>query len=232
MVKIPEIKDPIIKACNEALYYPSDDSYLLIDYFYSHTTPESFDGIKLEFINNILDMGTGTGIIALSFLYLKQEYQNLNPHIYASDVLESAIKCARINEKANNFQEEITFILSDLFSNFPSSLKNSFDVIVFNPPYLPSSDLLNETKKNDKDLCWDGGNTGIEILGDFITQLKDFLHQESSKNARSYFISSSRTDSNKIDKIVEKNELKREILCKKRFFFEDLFLNRLEMFSI
>ncbi len=228
MIFFPELKDPIIKACDDMVYYPSDDSYLLVDYFYSHSTSVSFDDIKSNSIHNILDMGTGSGIIALSFLFLKQAHVDFNPKIYASDVLESAINCARVNEGANNFHEKIEFILSDLFSNFPNTLKNCFDVIVFNPPYLPSSKLLNKAEKSDKDLCWDGGYTGIEILGEFIIQSKEYL-QKATKDARIYFISSSRTDSNKITTIIEKNGFKREILCNKRFFFEELFLNRLKL---
>ena len=64
-MNIPSLPDPIIQCDFENVYTPSDDSYLIIDYFKRKINQNYFDGIKLSEIKKILDLGTGTGIIAI-----------------------------------------------------------------------------------------------------------------------------------------------------------------------
>ena len=98
---IPPLPDPIIQSDYENVYNPSDDSYLIIDYFKRKINRNYFDGIKLNKIKKILDVGTGTGIVAIFFQLIKMGNPNFNPEIYASDILEDSIKCVRLNEKRN-----------------------------------------------------------------------------------------------------------------------------------
>ena len=127
-----KISDPIILNPFEDVYSPSDDSYLILDYIRTNISQEIFDEIPIKQIKNILDLGTGTGIVAI-FL----ELLNLFPYqIYASDILQNAIECAQMNERRNNIDKKINFIHSDLFESFPDHLKNTFDIIIFNPPYV------------------------------------------------------------------------------------------------
>ena len=83
-------------------------------------------------ISNILDIGTGSGCIALAFA---QHFPNA--HITAVDINPQAIKLAQKNAKQNNITN-ITFIKSDLFSNLDNQC---FDVIVSNPPYIDPQDI-------------------------------------------------------------------------------------------
>ena len=217
------LPDPIIEYDFKNVYIPSDDSYLLIDYFKRNINQNKFDGIEIGKINNVLDLGTGTGIIAILFQIIKKKFHNFNPNIYASDISDDALNCARINEKLNGFNHEITFIKSSLFSSFPIYLKNLFDIIVFNPPYLPSSSLID--KKSIIDYSWDGGQKGNEIILEFISKVKDFLNL--NKKCYVYFITSSRTDLVGIYNFIEKLAFKNKILEKRHIFFEDIILNRL-----
>ena len=65
------IPDPLIACDFENVYYPSDDSFLLIDYFKEKISDNYFDGINVNEIEYILDLGTGTGIIAILFQFFK-----------------------------------------------------------------------------------------------------------------------------------------------------------------
>jgi len=56
MEPFSNISDPLIQNQFEAVYSPSDDSYLLLDYFKKAITLEQFDGLKLSNITHILDM--------------------------------------------------------------------------------------------------------------------------------------------------------------------------------
>lgn len=228
MIKIPSLPDPIINCDFEIVYTPSDDSYLLIEYFKHKIDKHSFDGIKLSEINNILDLGTGTGIIAIFFQMIKIYHSNFNPKIYASDILEEAIKCAKLNEKTNKILNEITFLHSNLFVSFPENLRNYFNIIVFNPPYLPSSKLIEKNNKKAIDYSWDGGLEGYEILIDFLRNAKFFLNLE--KEHYIYCITSSRTDLAELNKKILELGYENKIVKKRHIFFEDILLNRLRYF--
>ncbi len=227
MIPIPFIPDPIINCDYKNVYTPSDDSFLLIDYFKRNIDENNFDGIPISEIENVLDLGTGTGIIAIFFQLIKVQYLNFNPKIYASDILKEAIECAKINEGANNVNKEIIFFQSDLFLSFPERLKHSFNIIVFNPPYLPSSQLINKNYNNKiMDYSWDGGLKGYETLINFLENAKLFLNLK--KDHSIYCITSSRTDLLKLNKKIKNLNYENEIVEKQHIFFEDIFLNKLQ----
>lgn len=224
---IKKISDPIIKNNFKNVYDPSDDTYLIIDYFKENINNCNFDNLEFKTIKYILDMGTGTGIIAIFFLLLKNIYPEFNPKIYASDILKEAINCSKFNEKINQFEKEITFFKSDLFASFPNDLKHKFNIIVFNPPYLPSIKLGDIKNKVSIDYSWDGGINGIEITKKFINQVREFI--DLNNKSYIYFISSSRADIKGLKKFVLDRGFKLRVLKKKHVFFEDILLNRLEI---
>ena len=227
-MNIPSLPDPIIQCDFENVYAPSDDSYLMIDYFKRIINQNYFDGIKLSEIENILDLGTGTGIIAIFFQLIKMENPNFNPEIYGSDILEDSIKCTKLNEKINKTNNQINLIHSDLFKSFPEKLKHSFNIIIFNPPYLPSSSLIKENlNKQNIDHSWDGGLKGYDLLIDFLTNAKAFLNLK--KDHAIYCITSSRTNLMELNKLISNLGYKNRIIEKKHIFFEDIILNRLKI---
>ncbi len=232
MKKTSYYQDPIIDYNNNLIYLPSDDTYLIIDHIKNNLDLEFFDEVRLENINNILDMGTGTGIIAIFFLIMMQKNPNLKAKIFASDILEEAINCAKDNEKLNGFNNQINFIHSNLFDSFPSHLKKLFDIIIFNPPYLPSIyENVNgiENLKDKNDYCWNGGKHGSELFIEFLDNVKEFLNLK--HNSYIYYISSSRMDYKNLNNKIKDLGYKNEILKKKHFFFEHILLNRIKISS-
>ena len=211
------MSDPIILNPFEDVYSPSDDSFLILDFIRSNISQEIFDEIPINEIKNILDLGTGTGIVAI-FL----ELLNLFPsQIYASDILQNAIKCAQMNEIRNNIENKINYIHSDLFESFPNHLKNSFDIIIFNPPYLPSIERI---EKKSIDYAWDGGIDGLKVLSNFFSQVKLYLNLQ--KQSYIYYICSSKTNLDELYKLIKERGFKNKVLMNRHIFFEDIFLNR------
>jgi len=223
VIKLKFIPDPLIACDFENVYYPSDDSFLLIDYFKDKISDNYFDGINVNEIEYILDLGTGTGIIAILFQFFKVKSKKFNPKIVASDILENSIECAKKNESLNKFHDEILFLQSDLFKSFPDSLKSMFNIIIFNPPYLPSSPLITDNKKID--FSWDGGVKGFEIFIEFIKKVRNFLNLQKSHYI--YYISSSRTNLEGLNITLDDLKFKSEIVKRKHIFFEDIILNRI-----
>ncbi|MBN1215033.1 MAG: methyltransferase domain-containing protein [Candidatus Lokiarchaeota archaeon] len=224
MKYINRYRDPEIYYESEKVYAPSDDSYLIIDFIKKNLNNDYFNGTKLENINNILDMGTGTGIISIILLMMKEENPKFKAQMYASDISEEVLNCAKKNEKVNGFTSKINYIHSDLFKSFPNSLHNIFDIIFFNPPYLP---LISnsEYKKNENDFCWDGGKGGIELFIRFLKDVKNFLNIDNKSCV--YYISSSNADQRELNKIIKDKGFKSSIIEKKHIFFEDILLNKL-----
>lgn len=77
----------------------------------------------------ILDLGTGTGAIALAFLKRFETAEAV-----AADSSDEALALARENARRNELEARITFLRSDWYSEIPDTAR--FDLIVSNPPYL------------------------------------------------------------------------------------------------
>ena len=77
----------------------------------------------------IADVGSGVGTVSLIIAF-----RNPNSRILAIDNKREYLIIAEENIKINNFQDKIKTIDNDVF-NFDNNLKNSFDLVVSNPPF-------------------------------------------------------------------------------------------------
>lgn len=84
----------------------------------------------------VLDIGTGSGAIALSVAYEVEEAEAM-----ATDISREALTVARLNARRYHLQSRVNFIQSDLFANLPAKFKGYFDIIVSNSPYVLLSQL-------------------------------------------------------------------------------------------
>jgi release factor glutamine methyltransferase len=134
------------------VYVPSDDSMLLAHH--SRTLSRG----------NVLDMGTGTGIQAIAAAERAKK-------VLAVDVNETALRLAEKNARLNHLSKKISFRKSDLFSAIKPSEK--FDLIIFNPPYLPTSHA--ERTSGILDAAWNGGKGGREVIDKFLRQFAQHL---------------------------------------------------------
>ena len=122
-------------------------------------------------ISSILDIGTGSGCIALA---LARSFPSA--HVTAIDINNKALDLARQNAKINNVIN-IDFIESDLFSAIPSNTR--FDLVVSNPPYIDPNmiDTLSKQVKNWEDhTALFASNQGMAIIDKILQQTGDFLH--------------------------------------------------------
>ena len=113
---------------------------------------------------SLLDLCTGSGALAIS---LKNERPFLK--VSASDISIPALETAILNDaRLLKDGRRIEFIHSDLFGNIPGC----FDIIVSNPPYIPSShiEVLAPETRGEPRLALDGGEDGLELMGKIIRQ--------------------------------------------------------------
>ena len=147
---------------NEATLEPRDDTECLIE-------------LTLEQISdrdaplNMLDLGTGTGAVALSLL------QDLpNAHITATDVAPKALQMAVKNAEKNGMADRF----SPLQSNWFEQVFGHFDLIVSNPPYIASAGLAElepEVTRFDPVLALDGGEDGLDAYREILVNAREYL---------------------------------------------------------
>ena len=120
---------------------------------------------------NILDIGTGTGAIGISLLSALP-----NAICTAVDINPEAILLARENAQAILGKTAAEKRFKTVTCNFVSFAQysdhqNQYDVIVSNPPYIPSNDLRSlapEVVEFESNLALDGGVDGLDIIKDII----------------------------------------------------------------
>lgn len=175
------------------VYEPCEDSFLLVD------------NMIVDEDDEVLDMGTGCGIQGI---FASEKASK----VVVCDIIPQAIKCARYNVGLNGI-ENMRVVYSDLFEN----IDGKFDLVLFNPPYLPS-----DPREHDDDLkkAWDGGGDGRYVLDRFIDYLKEFLRPK----GRVQIVQSSLTDLKKTVERFESMDLKPKITAKEKYFFEELYV--------
>lgn len=123
--------------------------------------------IKNNKINNMLEIGCGTGIVSISVdLETKVD-------VTAVDISQKAIENTKINKE--KIGSTITVLKSDLFSN----IKNKFDIIYSNPPYIKSYEIEKlqvEVRKHEPRLALDGGEDGLHFYRKIIEKAPEYLN--------------------------------------------------------
>ncbi|WP_027334457.1 peptide chain release factor N(5)-glutamine methyltransferase [Mycoplasma elephantis] len=114
----------------------------------------------------ILDLCAGSGCIGLS---LKNNFQN-SVEVTLSDIDDEAI--TQINENAKNLNLKVNVIKSDLFQN----IKNKFDYIICNPPYIPVGGKLDDSVLNfEPHIALFAKNDGFYFYDQILKNYKKYL---------------------------------------------------------
>lgn len=120
----------------------------------------------------IADIGTGSGAIILALLHeLPQALAT------AVDISPGAIDVAKNNATDNGMADRITFLVG----NYCQPLAGKFDVIVANPPYIPTADiagLADDVRLYDPLLALDGGVDGLVAYRRLLGSAKTVLNTE------------------------------------------------------
>ncbi len=144
---------------NSNVLIPRQDTETLVE--------EALKVIRPEY--RVLDMCTGSGCIIISIKY------NV-PEVVATgvDISKQALLVAKDNAK--KYGMNIDFVTGNLFDN----ISGDFDVIVSNPPYIPTTDILTlmpEVRDFEPVGALDGGADGLDIYRPLITGAKDHLRE-------------------------------------------------------
>ena len=115
-------------------------------------------------IARVLEVGCGTGCISLSLAWERRSHVTCT----ATDIEPRAIDLATKNRDALGLAaDEVAFSLTNLVSSIPREEWGTFDVLVSNPPYIPTDvmrSLPHEVKDFEPDLALEGGADGLDIF--------------------------------------------------------------------
>lgn len=130
------------------VYAPGDDTFLLARAVAEHVGPGT----------RFLEVGCGAGVASLVAA-------RAGAHVVATDVNPAAVALTRHNARENGLDVEA--VQADLLAG----VQGAFDVVAFNPPYLPTAE--DEHVEGNLDLAFDGGPDGDRVVLRFVAQLAD-----------------------------------------------------------
>ena len=143
-----------------AVLIPRFDTEILVEEVLKYVDAES----------TVLDMCTGSGCIAVSIASLSKAT------VTGVDISQEALEIAKGNAEHNQVST-VEFLESDMFQN----VTGTFDVIVSNPPYIPTKDVLElmpEVKEHEPMMALDGSEDGLFFYRILAEQAADFLNPE------------------------------------------------------
>jgi release factor glutamine methyltransferase len=181
---------------NEHVYEPAEDTFLI-----SERLAVTEDDV-------VLDMGTGCGILAV----LAAEKAK---RVVAVDINPYAIECAIKNAQTNDMKEKIEFRRGDLFQ--PIKQNESFNVILFNSPYLPSEP---DEEKSWIGKAWAGGPNGRQVIDRFIVESPNFLADE----GKIQLVQSSLSDVDKTIQMFHEINMQAKVVAQVKVAFESIVL--------
>lgn len=143
---------------NSNVLIPRQDTETLVEQVLKVVKP----GMK------VLDLCTGSGCVLISVLKNAPELTGMG-----SDISKTALLVAKENAKLHEVDAE--WVRSDLFDN----ITETFDVIMANPPYIPTGEILSlmpEVRDFEPENALDGGADGLDFYRKITEQVKDYLN--------------------------------------------------------
>ncbi len=151
---------------NKNVLIPRNESEMIIEYVLKYKKDKAKN-------YNILDLGTGSGILGLTLL---KEYENANALLV--DYSQKALKVAKKNAKKLGCNNRASFLHSYLLNNLKSN--NKFDIIVANLPYIDIKEqdfMLYETKKYEPKMALYAEDEGLALYKELLPCIKNFLNK-------------------------------------------------------
>ena len=182
---------------DENVLIPQPDTEILVEEVIEIYNKKEEENVK------ILDICTGSGAIGISVAnYCK------NAKIVETDISKKALEIAQLNCKRNNLEDKIKFIQSDMFEN----IKEKFDIIVSNPPYIKTQVIkqLDKQVQEEPFIALDGGEDGLK----FYKVLIDYSHKFLNENGY-LCIEIGYDQKEEVISLIEKSSKYKEIYSKK-----------------
>ncbi len=121
----------------------------------------------------VADICTGSGCIACSVAYERPDTR-----VVATDIAPAAVELARENAKSIGVDDRVCVVQCDLGAGVDDALAGSFDLVISNPPYIPTEvlgALPREVSQFEPELALDGGDDGLAVFRRLLAWCADAL---------------------------------------------------------
>lgn len=164
---LPRIAQIKLVSQHPEVYEPCDDSFALVDALLADRS-----NLLLHQPSLCMEIGCGSGYVITS-LAIMLGHENSGTHYFATDINPHAVETTRKTLEAHSVHAEV--VSTDIASALQKRLKGMVDVIVVNPPYVPTPD--DEVGQEGITSSWAGGENGRKVI-DRILPIADKLLSE------------------------------------------------------
>lgn len=180
----------LIFTVNKAVLIPRIEteelSRLCVDSFVKKRATTAKKQQKKSDSISILDVGTGSGFLGITTaISVSKQLPHAHIQLILSDISKEALDVAQINthlvfDHIPNHMIEVTLVQSDLLSSIPVQ---TFDIILANLPYIPSSRIPHLDKSvihHEPISALDGGPHGLTVIAQLLQQIPTYSNNKSS----------------------------------------------------
>uniref|UniRef100_A0A5S6PHX0 Methyltransferase HEMK2 n=1 Tax=Brugia malayi TaxID=6279 RepID=A0A5S6PHX0_BRUMA len=146
----------------DSVYEPAEDTFLLLDALEKDREVWALEQLEP---NVVVEIGSGSGIISV----FCQQLLRVPVLTLVTDMNFKALQCTRATAQLNNVAVEA--VQCDLLSALDHRLYGLVDVLLFNPPYVPTE----HEATSDSARCWAGGPTGRDAVDRLFAHLSEIL---------------------------------------------------------
>lgn len=175
------------------VYQPAEDTFLLAD------------NLEVERMCRALEIGTGTGLIAIMTARRARI-------VIATDINPHALDCT-VKNIVTNKAYNVELRKGDLFEPVTDE---KFDLILFNTPYLPVDE--DEAVDEELDAAWNGGPAGREVIDKFLDGVTDHLNP----GGKVQLVQSSLSDNEETLRMLEELGFEASVTAREKGFFEEI----------
>ncbi|KNA09733.1 hypothetical protein SOVF_150900 [Spinacia oleracea] len=163
-----KIADIRLVASHPEVYEPCDDSFALVDALLSDRA-----NLLKHQPSLCLEIGCGSGYVITSLALMLEQETNNGIHYFATDINPDAVAVTSETLKAHGVHAEVMNM--DIASGLEDRLAGLVDVVVVNPPYVPTPE--DEVGQGGIVASWAGGEDGRSVI-DRILPVADKLLSE------------------------------------------------------
>jgi len=158
----------VLRVC-PGVFIPRPETEVLVDEVLAALPPAGPAGAGPF----VVDLCTGSGAVALSIAH-----EHPDARVWATEIVPATAEVAGANAERCGVAERVTVLEGDLCAPLPDDLRGRVDVLVANPPYIPTADLAAlpaEVAGFEPHVALDGGPDGLDVARRIAAEALDWL---------------------------------------------------------
>lgn len=212
-METPYLPRAIFEKDFEKVYEPAEDTFILLDALENDLTYLN----QRAFVCLECGSGSGTVITAISKSLIDPSSRTMFATDINVDACKTTKKCADYHKQHN-----IQVVRTDLAESLVDRLENGVDLLIFNPPYVPTaSDETNTRTTNQIQLSWAGGESGRQIIDRFLIYVTRLI---SKPHGVAYLVALGENNIQELLNVLSDHSIRGTIVMQRRAGLESLYV--------